>query len=97
MRVLFFSDGDACRGPMAEGFLRELGGDAVVATSAGVEARPLEPSAVQAMRDGLMAHAKGAGRLWLEISKEDLIPSSVKVGKGSKPAASPQGGKPKSG
>jgi hypothetical protein len=46
------------------------------------------------MRDGLMAHAKGAGRLWLEISKEDLIPASVKIGKGSKPAEAPKGEKP---
>jgi PAS domain S-box-containing protein len=36
---------------MAEGFLREMGGDAVVATSAGVEARTLQPSAVRAMQE----------------------------------------------
>jgi hypothetical protein len=48
-----------------------------------------QPIAVQAMRDGLMAHAKGAGRLWVEISKEDLLPASMKVGKGPKPAAAP--------
>lgn len=54
-----------------------------------------QPMAVQAMRDGLMAHAKGAGRLWLEISKEDLIPASVKIGKGPKPAGAPKTGKPK--
>ena len=36
-----------------------------------------EPLAVQAMREGLMAHAKASGRLWLEISKEDLIPASL--------------------
>jgi hypothetical protein len=39
-----------------------------------------QPLAVQAMRDGLMAHAKAFGRLWLEISKEDLIPANLKVG-----------------
>jgi hypothetical protein len=54
-----------------------------------------KPIAVQAMRDGLMAHAKGAGRLWLEISKEDLIPASVKTGKGTKPADAPKTEKPK--
>ena len=43
-----------------------------------------QPLAVQAMRDGLMAHAKASGRLWLEISKDDLIPAGV--GAGSKPA-----------
>jgi len=32
------------------------------------------PLAVRATREGLVANAKGAGRLWLEISKEDLIP-----------------------
>ena len=45
-----------------------------------------QPIAVQAMRDGLMAHAKASGRLWLEISKEDLIPASLNVGGGPKPA-----------
>jgi len=43
-----------------------------------------QPLAVQAMRDGLMAHAKASGRLWLEISKEDLIPASVKIGESPK-------------
>jgi len=29
---------------------------------------------VRATQQGLVANAKGAGRLWVEISKEDLIP-----------------------
>ena len=32
------------------------------------------PLAVRATQQGLVANAKGAGRLWVEISKEDLIP-----------------------
>ena len=36
-----------------------------------------QPIAVQAMREGLVAKAKASGKLWIEISKEDLIPSSV--------------------
>ena len=39
-----------------------------------------QPLAVQAMRDGLLAHAKAEGRLWVEISKEDLIPASLGAG-----------------
>jgi len=46
-----------------------------------------QPLAIQARHDGLLAHAKASGRLWVEISKEDLIPASLKVGGGSKPAA----------
>jgi hypothetical protein len=44
-----------------------------------------QPLAIQAMRDGLVAHAKAAGRLWVEISKEDLIPASLGAGAKQKP------------
>ncbi|HEX9894355.1 MAG TPA: DUF4403 family protein [Gemmatimonadales bacterium] len=34
---------------------------------------------VQATRRGLVAQARGSGRLWLEISKEDLLPSQLRA------------------
>jgi hypothetical protein len=43
-----------------------------------------QPLAVQAMREGLVAKAKAAGKLWVEISKEDLIPSNLAGGAGKK-------------
>ena len=33
---------------------------------------------VQATRKGLVAHARGTGKLWLEISKDDLLPAKVR-------------------
>ena len=46
-----------------------------------------QPLAIQAMRAGLVAKAKAAGRLWVEISKEDLIPANLAAGGNKKPGA----------
>jgi arsenate reductase len=50
-RVLFVCTHNSARSQMAEGFLRELGGDRFEAASAGTEARGLDPLAVQAMAE----------------------------------------------
>lgn len=50
-RVLFLCTGNACRSQMAEGWLRHLAGDRVVALSAGTEPHGLNPRAVAAMAE----------------------------------------------
>ena len=44
-RVLFLCTGNACRSQMAEGWLRHLGGDRLVALSAGTRPAGLNPNA----------------------------------------------------
>jgi arsenate reductase len=51
MRVLFLCMHNSARSQMAEGFLRELGGGRFDVASAGIEARGLNPLAVQAMAE----------------------------------------------
>jgi arsenate reductase len=48
-RVLFLCTGNACRSQMAEGWLRHLAGDRIVALSAGTEPHGLNARAVAAM------------------------------------------------
>jgi arsenate reductase (thioredoxin) len=51
VRVLFLCTHNSARSQMAEGLLRELGGDRFDVASAGTEARGLNPLAVQAMAE----------------------------------------------
>jgi arsenate reductase len=48
-KVLFLCSGNSCRTQIAEAFLRDLAGDRFEITSAGSEATPLDPEAVEAM------------------------------------------------
>jgi arsenate reductase len=50
-KVLFLCTGNSCRSQMAEGWARELRGDAVEACSAGIEPRELDRRAVSAMAE----------------------------------------------
>jgi arsenate reductase (thioredoxin) len=50
-KVLFLCSGNSCRTQMAEGFLRDAAGDHFEIVSAGDEATPLDPDAIQAMRE----------------------------------------------
>jgi len=49
LNIVFVCTGNACRSQMAEGFARRLGGDAVRAASAGIEAHGKNPLAVEVM------------------------------------------------
>jgi len=49
--ILFLCTGNSCRSQMAEGWLRHLAGDSLVALSAGLEPRPIHPLAIQAMNE----------------------------------------------
>lgn len=50
-KVLFLCTGNSCRTQMAEAFLREFGGDRFEVTSAGDGPTPLDPYAIEAMRE----------------------------------------------
>lgn len=50
-RVLVLCTGNSARSQMAEGLLRELGGEAVEAASAGVAPTAVHPMAIQAMAE----------------------------------------------
>ena len=50
-RILLLCTGNACRSQMAEGWARHLRGDVIEPHSAGLEARGLDPRAVQVMAE----------------------------------------------
>lgn len=50
-RVLFICTGNSARSQMAEGFLRHYAGDEYEVYSAGLEPRPVNPLAVDVMRE----------------------------------------------
>jgi arsenate reductase len=50
-KVLFFSTGDSTRSQMAEGFLRALAGDEVVAASTAVESIEHDPLVLDVMKE----------------------------------------------
>jgi arsenate reductase len=50
-KVLFLCTGNSCRSQMAEGFLRNIGGDAYEAHSAGTKPTALNPLAIEVMRE----------------------------------------------
>ncbi|AJY75488.1 arsenate reductase (thioredoxin) [Paenibacillus beijingensis] len=49
--IYFLCTGNSCRSQIADGFLRQLGGDQYEVKSAGLEAHGLNPRAVQVMRE----------------------------------------------
>lgn len=51
MKVLFLCTGNSCRSQIAEGWARRLGGNAVDALSAGIEAHGKNPRAIAVMAE----------------------------------------------
>jgi arsenate reductase len=51
LKVLFLCTGNSCRSQMAEGFARHLIGNVVIPFSAGIEAKGIDPYAVQVMKE----------------------------------------------
>lgn len=51
LRVLVLCTGNSARSQMAEGLLRDLGGDRIAAVSAGTHPAPVHPLAVRVMRE----------------------------------------------
>ncbi len=51
LKVLFLCTGNSCRSQMAEGFARRLIGNTVTPLSAGIEAKGIDPYAVQVMKE----------------------------------------------
>jgi arsenate reductase (thioredoxin) len=51
LNVLFLCTGNSCRSQIAEGWLRTLGGSAVSAQSAGIEAHGKNPRAIAIMQE----------------------------------------------
>ena len=49
--ILFLCTGNSCRSQMAEGWARQLGGDALIAESAGIEAHGKNPRAITVMAE----------------------------------------------
>ncbi|GGG68168.1 arsenate reductase (thioredoxin) [Paenibacillus radicis (ex Gao et al. 2016)] len=51
IRVYFLCTGNSCRSQIADGFLKELGGERYEVESAGLEAHGLNPRAIQVMTE----------------------------------------------
>jgi arsenate reductase len=51
INVLFLCTGNSCRSQIAEGWLRELGGNAFTVQSAGIEAHGKNPRAIAIMQE----------------------------------------------
>lgn len=51
LNILFLCTGNSCRSQMAEGWARQLGGEAVTAQSAGIEAHGKNPRAIAVMQE----------------------------------------------
>jgi arsenate reductase len=75
MNILFLCTGNACRSQIAEGWARQLGGDAIEVQSAGIEAHGKNPRAITVMQDaGIDISQQESTRVTTEmLEKADLL------------------------
>lgn len=69
IRILFLCTGNSCRSQMAEGWARHVGGERILARSAGLESHGLNPRAVQVMAEAgvdISAHQSETIQRYLE-------------------------------
>ena len=59
LKILFLCTGNSCRSQMAEGFARQLRGDAIDAYSAGTEPHGMNHIAIQAMSESGVEISRG--------------------------------------
>jgi arsenate reductase (thioredoxin) len=75
LHLLFVCTGNSCRSQMAEGWARTLGGEHVVAESAGIEAHGKNPRAIAVMAEaGVDISAQESTRLSDDmLARADLV------------------------
>jgi arsenate reductase len=86
-RVLFVCRENSCQSQMAEAWLRSLGGDGVVARSAGTAPRHLHPLATAAMQEvGIdIAAQRGKGIDAVKLERFDVVITLCDVAAGELP------------
>jgi len=71
-RVLFLCTGNSCRSQMAEGFLREYGGDAFEVASAGVDPARINPLAIRVMAEAAVDISAQYSKSVDEMTRQDF-------------------------
>ncbi len=72
IRVLFVCGGNSCRSQMAEGYLRQLGGDIAEVQSAGLRADGLHPRAIEVMAESGVDIAAQRSKSLTELQPEQF-------------------------
>ena len=70
LKILFLCTGNSCRSQMAEGFARQLRGDAIDAYSAGTEPHGMNPLAIKVMSDAGVDISRGRSKHVDELKHE---------------------------
>jgi arsenate reductase (thioredoxin) len=76
VNILFLCTGNSCRSQMAEGWARALGGDRIVAQSAGIEAHGKNPHAIRVMQE---AHVDISGQESTQVTDAMLRAADIVV------------------
>jgi arsenate reductase len=70
LKILFLCTGNSCRSQMAEGFARQLRGDAIDAYSAGTDPHGMNPLAIRAMSEAGVDISRGRSKHVDELKGE---------------------------